>query len=120
MVLAVTLLVLSVMVIPLLILGAMRRFGQEEAATEEALLAPGAHTVAWVVPEGEDPSLVRTHLAHAGFVSVLDRSGDQRLVVGCEPGQREQVRAVIAGTEHVTYDGHAPLGPLLRFADEPA
>jgi len=120
MVLAATLLVLTVLVVPLLVIAMMRRFGLEEADTERTLLSPGAHTVSWLVPEGEDPALVRTRLAHEGFVSVLDRSGDQRLVVRCEPAEREQVRAVIAGTAHTTFDGH-PLHPSgLRFADDPA
>ncbi|MFZ2015721.1 MAG: hypothetical protein WAV00_18035 [Nocardioides sp.] len=120
MVLAVTLLVLSVMVIPLLVLGMMRRFGMEEAETERALLAPDAHTVAWVVPEGEDPATVRTHLSHAGFTSVLDRSGDQRLVVECEPGDREMVRDIIAHAAHSTFDGQALQPSQLRFDDDPA
>jgi hypothetical protein len=120
MVLAATLLVLTVMIVPLLVIAMMRRFGLEEADTERALLSPGAHTVSWVVPEGEDPALVRTRLAHEGFVSVLDRSGDQRLVVGCEPHERERVRAVIAGTAHTTFDGR-PLQPSgLRLDDDPS
>jgi hypothetical protein len=120
MVLAVTLLVLSVLVIPLLIIGMMRKFGMEEAETEQALLAPGAHTVAWVVPEGEDPATVRTHLSHAGFTSVLDRSGDQRLIVACEPGDREMVRDIIAHAAHSTFDGSALQPSQLRFDDDPS
>ena len=120
MVLAVTLLVLTVLVVPLLVLGMMRRFGMQEAATETALLSPGAHTVAWVVPEGEDPALVRTHRSHAGFVSVLDHSGDQRLVVECEPGNREMVRDIIAHAAHTSFDGAALQPSQLRFDDDPA
>ena len=41
MVLAVTLLVLSVMVIPLLVLGMMRRFGMREAETERGAARAG-------------------------------------------------------------------------------
>jgi hypothetical protein len=119
MVLAVTLLVLMFMVVPILVLLMIRSVGKEEAATEEALLSPSAHTVVWVVPEGEDPSLVRTHLAHAGFDSAFEHSEDLRLVIRCEPAEREKVREVIAGTEHLTYDGPVPFGLPLRFADEP-
>lgn len=120
MVLAVTLLVLTVMVVPLLIIGMMRRFGMEEVEVEQALLSPEAHTVAWVVPEGEDPALVRTHLLHAGFTSVLDHSGDQRLVVECEPDDRELVRDIIAHAAHTTFDGRALQPSQLRFDDDPA
>jgi hypothetical protein len=120
MVLAVTLLVLTVMVGPLIFTLMMRRFGMEEAATEKALLSPGAHVVAWTVPEGDDPAHVRARLAHEGFTSVLDHSGDQRLVVRCERADRERVREIIAHTEHATFDGH-PLSPSqLRFHDDPA
>jgi hypothetical protein len=120
MVLAATLVALTVMIVPLLVIAMMRRFGLEEADTERSLLAPEAHTVSWTVPEGEDPALVRTHLAHEGFVSVLDRSGDQRLVVRCEPGEREKVRAVIAGSAHTSYDGHPLDSRGLRFDDDPS
>ena len=119
MVLAATLLVLTLIVVPVVLLMMMRSVGMEEAETEKALLSPEAHTVAWTVPEGEDPSAVRTHLAHAGFPSVLDHIGD-RLVIQCEPGEREKVREVIADTEHLTYDGPVPFGLPQRFADEPA
>ncbi len=119
MVLAVTLLVLTVLVVPLLLIVAMRRFGMEQTATEQALLSPAAHTVSWVVPDGEDPALVRTRLAHAGFTSVLDHSGDQRLVVRCGPADRERVREIIARTEHATFDGQGLRPHQLRFDDDP-
>jgi hypothetical protein len=120
MVLAATLLVLTVLVVPLLAIAMMRRFGMEEADTERTLLSADSHSVSWLVPEGEDPALVRTHLAHEGFVSVLDRSGDQRLVVGCEPAERERVRSVIAGTPHPTFDGRPLELSRMRFDDDPS
>ena len=86
---------------------------------DETAVPLGDATVTFV-PEGEDPALVRTRLAHAGFVCVLDRSGDQRLVVGCEPDQREQVRSVIAGTPHATFDGRVLETSRLRFDDDPS
>ncbi len=120
MVLAATLLVLTVLVVPLLLILVLRGFGMEQSDTEQALLSPEAHTVSWVVPDGDDPALVRTRLAHAGFTSVLDHSGDQRLVVRCASADRERVREIIARTEHVTFDGQG-LGPSqLRFDDDPA
>ena len=115
MVLAATLLVLTLMVVPLLLLRTMGRFGKEQAATERILLSPQAHTMSWIVPDGEDPALVRTRLAHAGFTSVLDRGGDQRLVVQCRTTDRERVREIIAQTAHTTFDGHAIQPSELRF-----
>jgi len=117
---SVSLLVLTVLAVPLaLILGA-RRWSIAEAAVDARLHSPRVHTVAYVVPEGRDPALVRVALAHAGFVTVLDRSGDQRLLVECDESRREQVRRVIedlgdpglVGPE--IHDGH------VRFVDEPA
>jgi len=119
MVLAATLLVLTVMVVPLVLLLVMRRFGMEQADAERTLLSPDVPTVAWVVPDGEDPALVRTRLAHAGFSSVLDHSGGQRLVVRCGPADRDRVREIIAGTEHATFDGQALQPSQLRFDDDP-
>ena len=119
MVLAASLLVLTLLVVPLLLILMMRRFGMEQTDTEQALLSPESHTVSWVVPEGEDPALVRTRLAHAGFTSVLDHSGDQRLVVQCGSADRERVREIIAGTGHATFDGQGLQPSQLRFDDDP-
>jgi hypothetical protein len=51
-------------------------------------------------------------------VTVLDRSGDQRLVVRCEPGQRERVRTVLEQVDHPTFDGHHDHVAHVAFADE--
>jgi hypothetical protein len=112
MVLMATLLVIGALGLPLLIVLALRAWGTDSARTESSLLSPEAHTVAYVVTEGEDPTFARAALTHAGFVSVLDHSGDQRLVVGCEPGQREQVRRILEQVDHL-----AGTGPV-RFDDE--
>src|SRR5690242_5523613 len=115
MVFMVTLLLIGALALPVLLVLALRSWGEERAAVETSLLAPGAHTAAYVVPEGEDPTFARAALSHAGFVSVLDYSGEQRLVVRCEPGQREQVRRILEQTDHPAVDGHH-----IHFADEPA
>jgi hypothetical protein len=117
MVFMVTLLVIVALGLPVLVVLALRRWGTDQAATEQSLLSPDAHTVSYVVPEGEDPTFARAALAHAGFVSVLDRSGDQRLVVRCEPGQREQVRSILEQTDHPTVE-HGLLAHV-PFDDEP-
>jgi hypothetical protein len=120
MVLIVTLLTLGALAFPVLFVLALRTWGKEKAETEKALLAPQAHTVSYVVPEGEDPTFVRVALSHAGFVSVLDRSGEQRLVVRCESGQRERVRAILEEVDHPSYDGHHDQAAHVHFVDEPA
>jgi hypothetical protein len=113
MVFMVTLLVICALALPVLLILALRSWGAQEAAIETSLLSPEAHTVAYVVPEGTDPTFARAALSHAGFVSVLDRSGDQRLVVRCEPGQREHVRRILEHTDDPAVDGHH-----IHFADE--
>jgi hypothetical protein len=112
MVLMALLLLIGAFALPVLLIVALRAWGTEQAVIESSLLSPEAHTVAYVVPEGEDPTFSRAALSHAGFVSVLDHSsGARRLVIRCEPDQREHVRATLehihARTEHV------------QFADEP-
>lgn len=114
------LLVLTVLTIPVLVLLSMRRWGQEEAETEARLMAPDAHAVKYVVPEGQDPVLVRAALAHAGFVSVLDTGGDQRLLVQCEPGQRSPVREAIESVGHPELAGDRVSVTHAHFEDEPA
>jgi hypothetical protein len=111
MVLMALLLLIGALALPVLLIGALRAWGKEEAVIESSLLSPEAHTVAYVVPEGEDPTFSRAALSHAGFVSVLDHSGARRLVVRCEPDQREHVRATL---EHINaWTGH------VQFDDEP-
>jgi hypothetical protein len=120
MLLSVTLLVVSVLALPVLVALVARRWGTEEARTESALRSPGAHTVRYVVPEGEDPAQVRAALTHARFVSVLDRGGDQGLLVRCEASQRERLRSIIEEVQHTAFVGRLGDGDHVRFADEVA
>jgi hypothetical protein len=117
---SVSVMVLAAMLLPVaLILGA-RRWGMQEAEVDARLHSPRAHTVAYVVPEGQDPALVRVALSHAGFVTVLDRGGDQRLLVECEESRRDQVRSVIEHVDHGGFEGPELHVGHVRFEDEPA
>ena len=92
MVLMALLLLIGAFALPVLLMVALRAWGRE-TVIESSLLSPEATAwSAYVVPEGEDPTFSRAALGHAGFVSVLDHSGARRLVVRCEPDQREHVR----------------------------
>ena len=129
MVLAASLLVLTLMVVPLVLLVTMRRFGMEQAETEQALLSPQAadamgisvtkyrylHTIAGGAFAGIGGACFSLALTPAW----VDRSGDQRLVVRCEAADSERVREIIARTAHATFDGHALPPDELRF-DESA
>jgi hypothetical protein len=97
----------------------LRKWAFDEGQVEARLLAPGAHTLAFVVPNGQDPVPFKAALAHASFTTVVDNTGGrERLVVECEERDRAQVRDVL---EHVHAVGAA--GPDqyvgdVRFDDE--
>jgi hypothetical protein len=96
----------------------VRQWSSGQAATEAHLHEPGAHTVTYVLPDGEDPVSVLAALSHAGFTSVEDHAGvHDRVLVECGDEDREQVREVIAHVEHREYDGAAVAGRVV-FEDE--
>lgn len=117
---SVTLLVLTAMLLPVAIILGARRWGMEDAEVDARLHSPSCHTVAYVVPEGQDPALLRVALTHAGYTTVLDRGGDQRLLVECEEGHRDDVRHVIEGVDHGGFEGPELVRGHVRFEDEPA
>jgi hypothetical protein len=94
MVLMALLLGLTLIVVPLLVIASLRRWGLEEADTDTRLHSPQTHTASYVVPPGQDPAVVRAALKHAGFVTVMEHGGDH-LLVECEVGQRNRAREVI-------------------------
>jgi hypothetical protein len=117
---SVAILVLVALLLPVALLVGARRWSLEEGEVDARLHSPHAHTVAYVVPEGQDPALVRVALSHAGYVTVLDRGGDQRLLVECAESQRDHVRMIIEDLDHTGLeDSGAYAGPV-RFEDEPA
>ncbi len=84
------------------------RWAEDETGKEALLHAPDAHTVSYVVPEGEDPALVMAALTHAGFRSVEDVTGRrERVLVECEEEDRDRVRDVIEHVRHRRFDGAA-------------
>jgi hypothetical protein len=113
-------LVLTALALPIVLVLMLRNLGRQEVETETVLMAPGAHTVRYVVPEGDDPAPVRAALDHAGFASVLDRGGDQRLVVRCEPGERDRIRQVIHDVHVADVHRTAAGRTRPRFDDEPS
>jgi hypothetical protein len=117
---SVTLLVFTAMLLPVALLLGARRWGMQEAEVDARLHLPSSHTVAYVVPEGQDPALLRVALTHAGYTTVLDRGGDQRLLVECEESHRAQVRHVIESVDHGAFEGSEVLRGHVRFEDEPA
>lgn len=87
---------------------ALRSWGRGVAATETRLHAPGAHTLTYEVPLGQDPAVAMTALLHAGFTSVVDLTvgdhagGAELLLVECDEQDRERVRGILAATSPST------------------
>ncbi|GAB3775131.1 hypothetical protein FB382_004039 [Nocardioides ginsengisegetis] len=108
-------------VLALLVAGAwgLRSLGRSTAATEAHLHDPHTSTVAYVVPEGQDPVPLMAELSLSGFVSVVDTSGGaERLLVECSPAQRSQVREVIGHVAQRDIDGTVLPAARVRFEDE--
>jgi hypothetical protein len=101
---AVMFLFLGVLTVGALLLVSLRRWGMEDARTEARLHSTTAHTVAYVVPAGQDPATLRGALANAGFTSVIDAGETERVIVECEPSDHVIVKEII---EHVHPAGFA-------------
>jgi hypothetical protein len=96
----------------------LRRWTLDEARTEARLHSPETHTVAYAVPEGQDPVFVMAALKHAGFTVVEDLSeGQERLLVQCAESDRGRVREVIEHVHRTAYDG-AEVAEHVSFEDE--
>jgi hypothetical protein len=81
----------------------LRRWGIEEAQIEDRLRSPETHKVIYLVPEGDDPAVLRAALAQAGFVSAMDTGPDERLFVECTEAEDGRVREII---EHAGQPGY--------------
>ena len=116
MLLAVILMMVVVLAVPAFLVLTLRRWGRGEEQVEERLRAPQTHKVSYLVPEGEDPAVLRGALARAGFVTAMDTSGDERLFVECEETERHRVREVIEEVER----GSSSTAARVLFEDERA
>lgn len=119
MVAAVAILVVVVVVLGVSIPLLLRSWGAEQSRTEARLHDPQTHTVAFAVPNGVDPVVVRVALREAGFTSVVERVGDgEGLLVACAEADRPRLRSVIEGVHLQDYDGsELKLGHVV-FEDE--
>ena len=97
----------------------LRSWVAQESRTEERLHDPHTHTVAYAIPNGVDPVVVRLALHNAGFTSAVDRVGNlECLRVECGEPERARVRSVIEAAHLGEYDGsELKLGHVV-FEDE--
>lgn len=100
----------AIFIITVVVIGAVVVFIRAEvsevSAEEARLHAPDTPTVAYAIPNGVDPVVIRTALSMEGFRCVPDRVGDAEcLLIECAPEDRERARLAIAGVHMTTYDG---------------
>jgi hypothetical protein len=119
MVAAAAILVIVVLVVSVAIPMFLRSLGVEESRVEARLHDPRTHTVAFAIPNGVDPVVVRVALTRAGFTPAIDRVGDvECLRVECDESERARVRSVIESVHVREYDGsELALGHVV-FEDE--
>ncbi len=112
-------LIVAVIAVGLFLAWGLRGMVFSERDTENWLHRPGAHTLEYVVPVGQDPSVLVAALGHAGYTAVAElHSGTEVLVVECPEGERRQVRSIIEASRTTTvYGGELALGTV-RFEDE--
>ena len=97
----------------------LRRVTFDEAQAEARLRQPGAHTVTYAVPTGQDASVLIAALAHAGFKAVGGmEAGQERVLVACEQSDRGEVRRIIESVHEANFGGPEMHVAHVRFEDE--
>jgi hypothetical protein len=118
-VLAVVLVVVGFLAVILLVLLGLRRATFDEVRAEAALHQPGSHTVTYVVPNGQDASVLLTALMHAGFKAVGGMEhGEEHVIVACTERERAEVRRIIESVHEANFGGPEIRVPPVRFVDE--
>lgn len=119
MVSALAIVVVVVVVLGVLIPMTLRSWVSAESRTDARLHDPRTHTVAYAVPNGVDPVVLRAALTHAGFTSAVERVGDvECLLVECDESERTRVRSVIEAVHVREYDGSDLAVGHVVFEDE--
>lgn len=97
----------------------LRSWGAEESRTEARLHDPHTHTVAYAIPNGVDPVVIRVALTKAGFAAVTDHVGDvECLRVECDESDRTRLRSVVEAVHMSEYDGTELTPGHVVFEDE--
>jgi hypothetical protein len=110
----------GLLVLAVLVLVLARSGSQEYDATRRQLHEHPADTLAYDVPNGQDPADVIVALTHAGYTAVEDSTA-HRVLVWCPHGRpvdRPRVRSVIeqvCASGPIRDDVHAA---QVRFVDE--
>lgn len=98
---------------------ALRRLVLDEASIEERLRSPDVHTVAYVVPEGQDVAVLMAAVRHAGFEAITKiDGGTERLLVACKEEDRAKVRSILEHVHRIGFDGSDLYVDHVSFDDE--
>ena len=96
--------------------------GRRRVELEDELSRPGAPTLDYVVPAGQDPVVLLTALSSAGYPAVTDPEDSDLMHIACPSGRdrdREHVRATIARVHTTALDAGVPMEPAdVRFVGE--
>jgi hypothetical protein len=119
MIAAAAVLVLVVLVIGIAIPLFLRSWGAGESQIEARMHDPRIHTIAYAIPNGVDPVVVRLAVHTAGFTSAIDRVGDvECLIVECSEADRSRLRKVIEEVPLRGFDGSELTQTHVVFEDE--
>lgn len=119
MIAAAVILLLIVVAVALLIGAGLREWLAEESRVESHLADPAVHTVAYAIPDGLDPAVLKIALGRAGFACAVTRVGDRECVrIECADSDRAAVRSVLESVHPTAFDGSELPSDHVVFEDE--
>lgn len=97
-------------------------FVRRHNEVHEELQSDQTPTLEYVVPTGQDPSVILSALGRGGFTATSESTHPhQRILIACPAGverQREEVRSVIESASVTTPEDGVPMRVDVRFSDE--
>ena len=118
--LVIAMLLIAFVVVGLLVAFALRRWTLDEARTESRMHEPGAATVIYDVPAGQDPAVLLAALDRAGYSAVSDMDrGVERVLVECHSERdRHRIREIIGHANRTGFEGAETPVAHVSFEDE--
>jgi hypothetical protein len=100
--------------------GELRKGPGLDVVAEEGPPVDGPTTLAYAIPDGQDPAVLSVALSREGFGSVPVRRGVfERLLVECPcPADRDRVRSIIEHVRRTRLGGAEIVVTHVRFDDE--
>ena len=106
--------------IVLVVLGVgIAQFGKRQERRRSQLVADHT-TLAYELPDGQDPAVVVAALSEKGYAASIDENA--RVLIGSHDEEttpdREEVRRVLASARRLNFEGDIAQLPAPRFVDE--